>query len=190
MDFNVLKNGYPTDYNGYLIRTSFLNGLEIIDCLNDNEFTDAERQGQALNLLYGNGVPDDLEEALDGLSWFLNCGVKIPNNPESSDPQYDFKVDGGRIATAFKRFYNIDIIKEDMHWFDFCDKMSDFGECAFTNVIDIRTKDINDGSVPEKMKETYRKMKERYALYEDSDVTLTELEKEQIKAFLEVVKNN
>jgi len=187
---NILQDGYPRDYNGYLIRSSFLNALQIIDCLNDNEFTEAEKQGQALNLLFGNGVPDDLEEALNGLSWFLNCGLTASKGDENSVQQYDFKVDGGRIASAFKRFYQIDITKEDMHWFEFCDKLSDFGECAFTNVIDIRTKDINDGSVPEKMKDTYRKLKERYALYEDSDVTLTELEKEKIKAFLEVVKNN
>jgi hypothetical protein len=187
---NILQDGYPTDYKGYLIRCSFLNAMQIIDCLNDDDFTDAEKQGQALNLLYGNGVPEDLEVAFDGLSWFLNCGMEVKGESNNTVQQYDFKIDGGRIASAFKRFYNIDITKEDMHWFDFCDKMSDFGECAFTNVIDIRTKDINDGSVPEKMKETYRKLKERYALYEDEDALMSDFEKEQIKAFLELVKNN
>ena len=187
---DIIRNGYPKEYKGYLINYSFLNALDIIDCLNDPEFTDIEKQGQALRMLYGAGYPEDIQIALDGLSWFLSCGVKSMENDKSEVPEYDFIKDGGRLASAFSRFYNIDITKQDMHWFEFCDKMSDFGECAFTNVIDIRRKNLNDKSLTPEMKSVYMKLKERYSLEKSVDIetTMTEDENEKIKAFLEMVK--
>ena len=188
---DVIKNGYPKDYNGYLIDCSFINALDIIDCLNDPEFTEIEKQGQAIKMLFGNGYPEDIDVALDGLSWFLSCGEKKQNNEQSEEPCYDFKKDGGRITSAFMRFYGIDITKAELHWFDFCDKMSDFGECAFTNVIDIRKKDLNDKSLTSEMQSVYMKLKERYSLEEVQPLEnmLTDEENEKIRAFLEMVKN-
>lgn len=188
---DIIRDGYPKDYKGYLINPSFLNALDIIECLDDPEFTEIEKQGHALKMLFGLGYPEDINLALDGLSWFLNCGIKPTESNVSETPCYDFKKDGGRIASAFKRFYNTDITKENLHWFDFCDKMSDFGECAFTNVIDIRKKDLNDKSITSEMKSMYLKLKERYSLeeFEDLEETMTDDENEKIRAFLEMVKN-
>lgn len=187
---DVIRNGYPKDYKGYLINTSFLNAFDIIDCLDDPDFTEIEKQGQAVKMLYGNGYPDDINTALDGLSWFLNCGEKQTKSDASEIPYYDFVKDGGRLASAFYRFYQIDITKQDLHWFDFCDKMSDFGECAFTNVIDVRKKDLNDNNLTPEMKSVYLKLKERYSLddFDDSEAQMSDEENEKIKAFLEIVK--
>ena len=187
---DIIRNGYPKEYKGYLINPSFLNALDIIDCLNDPEFTDVEKQGQALRMLYGLGYPEDIQLALDGLSWFLSCGIKSSEGDKSETPEYDFAKDGGRLASAFSRFYNIDITKQDLHWFDFCDKMSDFGECAFTNVIDVRKKDLNDNNLTPEMKSVYLKLKERYSLddFDDSETQMSDEENEKIKAFLEIVK--
>lgn len=187
---DVIRDGYPKDYSGYLINASFLNAMDIIDCLNDPDFTDIEKQGQALRMLYGYGVPDDMNLALDGLSWFLNTGERPQKGFSDKVPDYDFKKDGGRIASAFHKFYGIDITKVDLHWFEFCDKMSDFGECAFTNVIDIRNKDLNDKSLSQEMKATYVKLKERFSLEESIKLEdeLDDEQNEKIRAFLEMVK--
>ena len=187
---DVIREGYPKDYKGYLINYSFINALDIIDCLNDSEFTDIERQGQALRMLYGCGIPDDIDLALDGLSWFLNSGEKAQKGFAEKIPDYDFKKDGGRIASAFSKFYGIDITKINMHWFEFCDKMSDFGECAFTNVIDIRNKDLNDKSLSQDMKATYIRLKERFSLEDEVRLEdeMSEEENEKIRTFLEMVK--
>ena len=68
--------------------------------------------------------------------------------------------------------------------------MSDFGECAFTNVIDVRKKDLNDNNLTPEMKSVYLKLKERYSLddFDDSEAQMSDEENEKIKAFLEIVK--
>lgn len=189
---DIIRNGYPTDYEGYLINPSFINALDIIDCLNDEQFTEQERQAQALYMLYGKGYPDDLELASNGLSWFLNCGEKVKTSQqETQEKSYDFKVDGGRIRSAILRFYNVDISKVELHWFEFCDMLSDLGECGFTNIIDIRTKNLNEKGLSQEVKNLYIKLKERYAIHDENEEeqSYSDEESENIKAFLELVKN-
>ena len=51
--YNMLLDRLPTDYNGYLIRTSFRIGMQICMCLKDDNYTEEEKLGIAFDLLYG-----------------------------------------------------------------------------------------------------------------------------------------
>lgn len=161
--YNALLDRLPEDYQGWLIRTDYRIGVQIQLCISDPELSDAERTAVALNLLYGNGVPSDIQTALDGLSWFLNCGAK-PSEPSGTDEEeiYSFEYDAGRIVSAFRKVFGIDITRQRLHWFEFIPMLGDLSGTAFTSVIDIRTTDSNE--VDAKKRAEFLRMKKRFAL--------------------------
>lgn len=142
--YNILLDRLPTDYEGYLIRTSFRIGIQICLCLQDEELTENERLGIALGLLYGNGIPDDINVAIEGLSWFIACGVKQnSSNNHKTLLYWDF--DAQRIFSSFMATYKIDLSKEDMHWFKFMSMMGSLGNStALSRAMEIRGYDMKD----------------------------------------------
>lgn len=182
---NAILDGWPEEYKGYLIRTDYRIGIQISQCLMDNEYDESEKIATALTLLYGYGIPADFEVAMSGLSWFLNCGEKRKNLEDEAEKEdvFDFDIDSGRIITAFLRFYNIDLTRTGMHWFQFLAMLSDLGECAFINVMNYRTAKITTDMSAEQRK-TYELMKRKYSLVEYTDE-----EQESINNFLMELEN-
>lgn len=159
---NPILDGYPTEYAGYLIRTDFRIGIQICQCLADEDMSEYERVATALYLLFGNGVPDQ-ETAQAGLTWFINGGCIPEEKSTDGEDFFDFDVDSGRIITGFKKNYNIDLERENLHWFKFLAMIGDLGDCAFTNVIEYRTKKITS-DMPAETRKTYADLKRKYAL--------------------------
>lgn len=63
----------PYEWHGYPIDASFRTGIQIMQCLQDEEYEENERVVQALQMIfYGDKVPSTLEEAMQGLEWYLN----------------------------------------------------------------------------------------------------------------------
>lgn len=165
----AVLDGYPDEYNGYLIRTDFRIGMQICMCLADDELQQEERIFTAIMLLFGKGAPP-IEIAMAGINWFLNGGkepVKKPNvsadDADSKEEYFDFSVDADRIMTAFLRRYNIDLVREKLHWFKFLTMLSDVGDCAFTDVIQIRKKQLTSTMSPE-YRATLSELKRQYSL--------------------------
>ena len=160
--FNAMLDRLPEDYHGWLIRTDYRIGVQIQLCLSDPDYSDSEKTAIALSLLYGNGVPD-IQTAIDGLGWFISGG-----NPSSLEndggeaPTYSFDYDAGRIVSAFRKVFGIDISREKMHWFEFLPMLGDLSGTAFTSVIDIRTTDASE--VDKKKRAEFIRMKNRFAL--------------------------
>ena len=201
---NIMLDNLPTEYKGYLIRTDFRVGIQIVQALNDEELEDDERGEIVYKLLFGNGIPYDSRITLECLFWFLNGGVlsdeadaeiskvlgeeqeeeelddedseddlliknllKLQNRTKlakkvSSVKQFDYDYDHIRIFSAFRRFYNIDLSKESMHWFKFQALLFDLGECSFTQVIDYRTADIS--KMDKERKGYYMEMRNKYKI--------------------------
>ena len=109
--------------------------MQIQLCISDPELSDAEKTAVALSLLYGNGVPPDIQTALDGLSWFLNCGAE-PSGEDGAQEEtvYSFEYDAGRIASAFRKVFGLDITRQRLHWFEFIPMLGDLNGTAFTGV--------------------------------------------------------
>ena len=143
---NIILDRLPTEYKGYLIRTSFRIGIQISLCLQDEDYSEEERVLIALNLLYGNGMPQDLDVAMEGLNWFISCGNDNNKKGSVNDKQlfyWDF--DNERIFSSFLATYGIDLTKEDMHWFKFIAMIGSLNkDCAFNKAIEIRDYDMKD----------------------------------------------
>lgn len=137
--------------------------MQIQLCISDPELSDAEKTAVALSLLYGNGVPPDIQTALDGLSWFLNCGAE-PSGEDGAQEEtvYSFEYDAGRIASAFRKVFGLDITRQRLHWFEFIPMLGDLNGTAFTGVIDIRT--TKESEVDQKKRAEFLRMKKRFAL--------------------------
>ena len=184
----AVLDGYPDEYKGYLIRTDFRIGMQICMCLADESLEQDERIITAVMLLFGNGVPP-VETAIEGLNWFLNAGKEPVKKPgisgKESDSQsdshseeyFDFSVDADRIMTAFLRRYNVDLVKENLHWFKFLAMLGDVGQCAFTDVVGIRKKSITSNMSAE-YRATLSELKKQYSL-----TKYTEEEQEKLDSF-------
>lgn len=160
--YNAMLDRLPEDYEGWLIRTDYRIGVQIQLCISDTELSDSEKTGTALYLLYGNGVPD-IKTAINGLSWFMSCGNPDPDSAGDSEPPvFSFEQDSGRIVSAFKKVFGIDISREKLHWFEFVPMLGDLSGTAHADVINIRTTDASD--VDKKRRAEFIRMKNRFAL--------------------------
>lgn len=193
MAFNIMLDRLPEDFKGYLIRTDFRIYIQITQCLCDDSLEDDEKISTALWLLYGMSQPP-LEIAYEGLMWYLNfTNEPFENEPcenskrrettQDTEPCMSFDIDSSRIYTAFKRYYNIDLKSAYVHWAEFLYMLKDLGECAYTSVVDIRSKKLKGMSDGEKR--TYRKLKEKYRL----KPKLSDKQTEQIQKILSYKKS-
>ena len=161
--YNALLDRLPEDYQGWLIRTDFRIGVQIQLCISDPEMSDGEKTGVALSLLYGNGVPPDLETAMEGLRWFLSCGAPAQEEAEDGGAEvYSFEYDAGRIVSAFRKVFGMDLSRERMHWFEFLPMLGDLRDTAFSSVMEIRETAVSE--VDAKRRAEFARMKKRFAL--------------------------
>lgn len=177
--YNMLTEKLPTKYKGYHINTDFKCGIKISLALDDWQLGDEERVLTALSLLYGEGIPDDMNIALDGLRWFLTCGkeadkasysdiddvdnAKESVNVKGDDISFDFEVDASNIYAAFLKNYNIDLTKTDMHWFQFIALFSNLKNTSLNDMMYYRTIDISQYKGEQKAE--MKALKERYKIH-------------------------
>ena len=177
--YNMLTEKLPTKYKGYHINTDFKCGIKISLALDDWQLGDEERVLTALSLLYGEGIPDDMNIALDGLRWFLTCGkeadkasysdiddvdnAKESVNVKGGDISFDFEVDASNIYAAFLKNYNIDLTKTDMHWFQFIALFSNLKNTSLNDMMYYRTIDLSQYKGEQKAE--MKALKERYKIH-------------------------
>ena len=177
--YNMLTENLPTKYKGYHINTDFKCGIKISLALDDWQLGDDERVLTALSLLYGEGIPDDMNIALDGLRWFLTCGkeadkasysdiddvdnAKESVNVKGDDISFDFEVDASNIYAAFLKNYNIDLTKTDMHWFQFIALFSNLKNTSLNDMMYYRTLDLSQYKGEQKAE--MKALKERYKIH-------------------------
>lgn len=180
--YNAMLDRLPDEYKGWLIRTDYRIGVQIQLCISDPSLTDSEKTWTALSLLYGNGIPD-FETAMQGLSWFMSCGSNESGQDSGGEPAvYCFEQDAGRIVSAFRKVFGMDISREKLHWFEFTSMLVDLSDTAFSNVISIRTTDVSD--IDKKKQAEFLRMKKRFDLSEQ----YTQEEQEAISSALKWAK--
>lgn len=190
--FNVMLDRLPTEYKGYPINSDFRIGIQMFQALTDLELSDMEQVYKACELLFDTeGVEEypDILTMQEGIQWFLS-GWYTDNPIKSKEKQkkdMDYDVDQWRIFSAFLTQFGINLNTVDMHFWVFMGLLSALEECAFTRIVDIRTKKIDPKWKPSE-KEELRKVKERYALVDAEDVQMSAQERAEYDAFMKYAK--
>lgn len=163
--YNVMLDGFPDEYEGYLIRTDFRIGMQISEALNDVNLAEPEKRITALHLLYGNIIPSDSELAENGLRWFMSGDDPDDEHvPDGKPPTFDFEQDNRLVYSAFRARYGIDLTRERLHWFAFLAMLGDLGGCSLSDIIGIRGTDL--AKLGEAQRNEFAKMQARYRIKE------------------------
>ena len=192
---NVLLDKLPTEYEGFPIDTDFGIGIQIFQVLEDESLTRQERTATALSLLFitedgnGNQLPvPDINTAMDGLKWFLTGWYHDNKNKDDKTKVTDYDIDQWRIYSAFRQNYGINLQTDSLHFWEFMGLLTTLPECAYTRVIDIRSRKINPKMSAEE-KNALKEAKKIYAL-DAIEEELTDDEKEAVEAFMKLVGKN
>lgn len=160
---NIILDGFPEEYEGYLIRTDFRIGIQISEALGDVDLADPEKMITALQLLYGAGIPTDMELAEEGLMWFMRGGQpRDDSSPGGRPPTFDFEQDNRFLYSAFRARYGIDLARERLHWFAFLAMFNDLGGCSLSDIIGIRSTDLS--KLSDAQRKQYAELQAKYRI--------------------------
>ncbi len=163
--FNILLDDLPEKWNGYAVYTDLSTGIQLSQCLIDNDLSDREKLYQVISLLFVEDFPRDCGKIMEAVTWLLN-GWNNDHMPSQKDKKVDvmdFNVDSWRIHAAFRRQYGIDLKQESLHFWEFMGLLSNLDECAFTKVVEIRQKKIT-ANMSKKEKDEIMKAKAMYRI--------------------------
>lgn len=164
-------NNYPeyaqVKNKKYKINTDYKIAIKCNE-IAESDIPDEERGLAILYLLFGDEGLNDSEnwnELLSIAIKFLSCGKEVKKSNEEAD--ISFKQDWGYIQASFFSDYNIDLTKQNMHWWMFYDLMCGLTEkCILNRVRFVREFDISQIK-DSKEKEKWIKQKEQVAIKRD-----------------------
>lgn len=162
---------YPTKakINGkiYPINTDYRIAIECLNIINDKDIGDLERTYAVIYRLFGI-IPDDneMKEFVEKVTLYLGCG-ETQKEQRSKNKDIDINHDMKYIIPSFRSTYGIDIMNEDMHWYEFINLISGFTDNSImSRVRDIRNYDLKEIK-DTKIKRRIIEMKENVALPEE-----------------------
>jgi len=129
---NILIDYLPTtieiDKKKYEIHSDFRTSIIFALMMQDDSLSEEEKLLGALKLYYPI-IPDNVEEAINKIYWFYSRGNIEEDNKKvkqgkrifkrNNKRAYDFETDSDLIFTAFMSQYNINLNKENLHWWEF-----------------------------------------------------------------------
>jgi hypothetical protein len=160
----------------HLVNWGFRTFILIEICIFDTKLSDDERISNALDLFYGDDLPDDPSIAFEKMMWFYRGGKEQKKDDKkggasSSKRCYCFEQDAPFIYSAFMTQYNIDlqdISNTDLHWWKFktlFESLND--ELKISKIMAYRATNTNGMDKGEK--KFYNEMKKLYALDVDTN---------------------
>ena len=172
----LLTGNLPTSFliggKEYEISSDFRTMLELEEIFSSDDLTDAQKAEQALLLFYGC-IPEEVEEAVEKLCFFWQCGRKekprkrgrqATGEDVCQPPVYSFTHDAGLIYGAFLTQYGIDLSCTNLHWWQFMalfEALED--DRVIKEVMRCRAVEVK-GDMPQAQKDYYNAMKRHYEL--------------------------
>lgn len=173
---NILTDGLPDgvyiDGEFYPVYTDFKNWIKIDGLLCDKDLPMEKRIASILSLCYKK-LPQNLEDAMDGVFAFYGGGFSGGSakkaEKKNSEPLFSFSKDAQMIYSAFYAQYKIDLLKEELHWYQFVALFENLShEHKLFKVMAYRGAKLCD--IKDKSKRAfYAEMKRVYALCEKSE---------------------
>lgn len=131
------------------INTDFKIALRCIEISRDTYIGDYERALAIIYLLFGKISPEEsLSEYLKMAIKFLSYDDgKSKGEKNNGEADMDLIFDEKFIFASFLSDYGIDLTKNDMHFWKYCDLISGLSEkCVLNRVREIRSCDLNEYS--------------------------------------------
>lgn len=118
-----LPRSVTTDKGTYEIATDFRTWMQVDCILRDSEIPDEGKLPYIANFL-GIDLMVFLEDALEisrALFRFYRCDKEEKDTDTKTNGQraYDFSYDSDLLYASFRKQYGINILTEEMHWFEF-----------------------------------------------------------------------
>ena len=188
---NILLDYLPTSFviegEKYEFNYDFRTSILFCLLMQDESLTDEEKILQGLQLYYPK-IPRNKEEAYKNILYFYSRGkednieTKVKQGKRifnrNNNRAFDFEVDSNLIFTAFMTQYNINLNRENLHWWEFMalfNSLNDDNEIV--KIMNYRTIDIN--SIKDKKeRKTYKQLQDYYSL----ENIVTKEEKEHLEA--------
>lgn len=175
--------GFPDSYGGAALKTDFRVWLRYRAMARREDLGEKYKALAAVRLCYA-AIPEGTEPGtlMDGISWFDRCGeddriglLRLPksvlddlrreNERRSKEPAtMDYFWDYREIWASFRAQFNIDLYREDLHWWAFqglmgaLDSASPLGRLIGVRTIDYR----RDPSMSEVLNKKLSDIPERY----------------------------
>lgn len=184
-EFNVLLDPLPEEWEGYPIDSDFQTGIQMFSILQDGSLSELEKIAVCTDFLFPAGGPRSFEQRQQAILWFLS-GWNTDNLPKgkAEAPTMDYQADQWRIWVAFLRQYQIDLNRDQLHFWAFMALLRNLEECSFTRVVDIRSKKLT-AKMSKEEREAYVQAKAIYSLKKSVPREYTDEEKAKIDAFEE-----
>lgn len=171
------------------INTDFRAGIRL-ELWSLDDKLNAER---LLTNYYGNRWPEPYDEAVKAAIWFYRCGKEPEKEDETKQKlnqkrrSYDFEFDAEAIYTSFQQAYQINLLADDLHWWEFRSLLVGLpDETPFMKRVYYRTG--KTFGMNKHQKKAFEECRKRYALPErgaiDHRLTLIERNTE-IKQYVE-----
>ena len=162
---SILTNDLPcaVEVDGvmYSVRTDFRGWLKFYEFIRNRDFT-AETVAEMLLTIYKDQLPPTIEQAFAAAVDFFSCGEKAKGG--KGKPVIDFAQDAGSIYAAFRQQYGINLVTDNLHWYEFralFDNLTD--DTQMVKIMEFRS--VNLAKIKDKeTKDYYRKMKRAYRL--------------------------
>lgn len=177
---NILIDALPSsvwiDGTEFPVNYGFRTFILIEVCIFDTALSDNERVTQALELFYGDSLPDDISTAFERMMWFYRGG-KDEKKAKSKGPLnakrcYCFEQDAPYIYSAFRTQYGLDlqdVSSTDLHWWKFKAMFEALNEdLRISKIMSYRVTDTV--GMDKHQKKFYSDMKKLYALESDANV--------------------
>ena len=123
--------------------------LDIIQVFNDKTLSDQEKAITALCIFFGYNeeegqfiLPENIEEALNEVSKFIDCGNESKNDTKPQPKLMDWEQDFYLIVPPLNKVLGYEVRSvEYLHWWTFIGAYMEIGgDCVFSQVKDIRLK--------------------------------------------------
>lgn len=149
----------------------FANELCLLDKEMDRETAELLAKYKDGLELYYPEIPNDINEAINAMLWFYECGKENIDKKKSKKSGsrkkiYDYNYDADYIYAAFFEQYHIDLAEQELHWWKFSALFSALSEdCMISKIITYRV--IDTKGMEKEQKAFYNRMKRLYQLPED-----------------------
>jgi hypothetical protein len=133
---SLLVDELPSSFGGQFFNSSFKAVLKYFDIVEEKGDME-ERARRVMDLFFPEGLPDGDPSGF--IASFIN-----PEEGKGGKKLFDFRHDSALIYASFMQTYGIDLIKNDLHWWEFLALFKGLtDDCIMRRVMDIRSKKIN-----------------------------------------------